>query len=331
MHKKQNKNNTITLMNRLGSEKIPFLFIIDFEMQNPIVFELNKIERNDLLYFVEGEKNFDDSLLLPQANFHFRKTPIAKNDYSKMFYEVKENISLGNTYLINLTCQTPIEINLTLKEIFLLSSAKYKLWFKEKFVCFSPETFVKIKNGKIKSYPMKGTIDASIFNAEEKILNDKKETAEHYTIVDLIRNDLGIVSKNVTVEKFRYIDKIKTNQKELLQVSSEITGELEQNYSSKIGDILFALLPAGSVTGAPKEKTVEIILQNENYKRGFYTGVFGIFDGSNLNSSVMIRFIENTPDGLVYKSGGGITSFSNMELEYKEMIDKVYVPIIRNN
>lgn len=318
-------------MNRLGSEKIPFLFIIDFEMQNPIVFELDKIERNELLYFVEGEKNFDESVFLPQANFHFRKSPISRDDYSIMFYAVKENINLGNTYLINLTCQTPIEINLTLKEIFLLSSAKYKLWFKEKFVCFSPETFVKINDGKIKSYPMKGTIDASIFNAEEKILADKKETAEHYTIVDLIRNDLGIVSKNVTVEKFRYIDKIKTNQKELLQVSSEITGELEQNYSSKIGDILFALLPAGSVTGAPKEKTVEIILQNENYKRGFYTGVFGIFDGSNLNSSVMIRFIENTPDGLVYKSGGGITSFSNMELEYKEMIDKVYVPIIRNN
>lgn len=330
MHKKQNKNNTITLMNRLGSEKIPFLFIIDFEMQNPIVFELDKIDRNELLYFVEGEKNFDESVFLPQANFHFRKLPIPKDEYSKMFYAVKENINLGNTYLINLTCQTPIEVTLKLKEIFLLSSAKYKLWYKEKFVCFSPETFVKIKDGKIKSYPMKGTIDASIFNAEEKILNDKKETAEHYTIVDLIRNDLGIVSKNVTVEKFRYIDKIKTNQKELLQVSSEITGELEQDYRSKIGDILFALLPAGSVTGAPKEKTVEIILQTENYKRGYYTGVFGIFDGNDLNSAVMIRFIENTSEGFVYKSGGGITSFSNMELEYNEMIDKVYVPVIRN-
>ena len=175
---------------------------------------------------------------------------------------------------------------------------------------------------------MKGTIDATIENAEQVILNDPKETAEHNTIVDLIRNDLSMVAKNVRVEKFRYIEKIITTDKTLLQVSSKITGILEDDFQSRLGDIIFDLLPAGSVSGAPKKKTVEIIQGNENYNRGFYTGVFGYFDGSLLDSGVMIRFIEKTKNGLTYKSGGGITFMSNPESEYQELIDKVYVPII---
>jgi para-aminobenzoate synthetase component I len=202
------------------------------------------------------------------------------------------------------------------------------LIYEDKFVVFSPETFVKVKDKKIYSFPMKGTINADIDNAEKLILNDPKETAEHYTIVDLIRNDLSIVSENVGVEKFRFIDKINTNQKTLLQVSSKISGTLDGNYTEKIGSIIFNLLPAGSVSGAPKEKTVEIINQVENYKRGFYTGVFGFFDGKDLDSAVMIRFIERAGDEIYFKSGGGITSMSNSKYEYQEMIDKVYVPII---
>jgi len=215
-----------------------------------------------------------------------------------------------------------------LKEIFYFSRAKYKLIYKDKFVVFSPECFVRINKGKIYSFPMKGTIDASLPGASEIILNDEKEKAEHNTIVDLIRNDLSIVSKKVKVEKFRYIEKIKTNQKELLQVSSKISGILDGNYAENIGEIITSLLPAGSISGAPKKKTVEIIKKAEDYKRGFYTGIFGYFDGKNLDSAVMIRFIEKSGKELIYKSGGGITSFSDVKKEYNEMVDKVYVPII---
>jgi para-aminobenzoate synthetase component 1 len=173
---------------------------------------------------------------------------------------------------------------------------------------------------------MKGTIDASVPNAEKILLGDAKELAEHYTIVDLIRNDLNRVAKKVHVERFRYLEKIETNYGSLLQASSKITGRLPEKYTDQIGDILFSLLPAGSITGAPKEKTVEIIKNTEEYDRGFYTGIFGWFDGSNLESAVMIRFIEQTKGGLVFKSGGGITSKSQEEQEYREMINKVYVP-----
>jgi para-aminobenzoate synthetase component 1 len=112
----------------------------------------------------------------------------------------------------------------------------------------------------------------------------------------------------------------------LLQVSSEISGVLPEDYQNKIGDLLFGMLPAGSVTGAPKLQTLQIIRESENYERGYYTGVFGIFDGEDLDSAVMIRFIEKTDSGMVFKSGGGITALSEAQTEYQEMIDKVYLP-----
>jgi para-aminobenzoate synthetase component 1 len=174
---------------------------------------------------------------------------------------------------------------------------------------------------------MKGTIDADLQYADKLILENEKELNEQNTIVDLLRNDLSIVAKNVRVDDFRYIEKIETNQKNLLSVSSKISGELQSDFKNKLGDIFAALLPAGSVCGAPKAKTVEIILQTETHQRAWYTGVWGIFDGKNTDSCVIIRYLEKTENGLMFKSGGGITSQSDLENEYQEMIDKVYVPI----
>jgi len=195
-------------------------------------------------------------------------------------------------------------------------------------VVFSPETFVTIRGNIITGFPMKGTIDASVKDAEKVLLNDIKEVSEHNTIVDLIRNDLNMVSKKVKVEKFRYIDRIKTHERELLQTSSQISGELSSDWRERVGDILYKILPAGSISGAPKKKTLEIIQEVEGYERGWFTGVFGYFDGFNLESAVIIRYIEKSGDKLTFKSGGGITSFSKCEKEYQELIEKVYVPII---
>ena len=113
-----------------------------------------------------------------------------------------------------------------------------------------------------------------------------------------------------------------------MQVSSEIRGRLAGGWQAEVGDLFFRLLPAGSITGAPKKKTMEIIAEAETYERGFYTGVMGYFDGNSLDSAVMIRFLEQQTDGsLIFKSGGGITSQSDLTSEYNEMKQKVYVPI----
>lgn len=170
---------------------------------------------------------------------------------------------------------------------------------------------------------MKGTIDANIPNAEALILADTKELAEHATIVDLLRNDLSKVASHVKVSKYRYYEKIETQQGAIGQVSSAIEGMLPNDYHSSIGDILFDLLPAGSVSGAPKNKTKEIIAAAEQMERGYYTGVAGYFDGNNLDSCVLIRYLEANNR---YRSGGGITAKSIALNEYEEMINKVYVP-----
>lgn len=315
----------VSTMNGLGQSKVPFLFIVDFEMRDPIIMKLEDVALNEVLYFVNGvtnagKKNNNGSNVLSAIAGQFL-------DYERKFNKVRQHLEYGDTFLTNLTISTEVILSESLREIFFQSDSKYKLLFRDQFLVFSPETFIKISDGRIFSYPMKGTIDASITDAREKILADKKELAEHVTIVDLIRNDLSQVASNVTVNRFRYVEEVRTRSRNLLQVSSEISGELEGNYAASMGDILVKLLPAGSVTGAPKPKTVEIIRAVEENPRGFYTGVFGYFDGNNLDSGVMIRFIEKKGNKYFYRSGGGITTQSVAELEYQEAIDKVYVPV----
>lgn len=319
-------DNFIKKVNKLSSAGIPFLFLIDFEMEKPKIFTFEEAEKNKVFYNIKGFTNFTKNTGKPNIS-KLDITPVSRKRYKKAIDLVKENINFGNSYLLNLTFPTKISANNSLEDIFAVAKAPYKLLFKDQFTVFSPECFIRIKDNFIYSYPMKGTIDALIPNAERIILDDEKELREHYTIVDLIRNDLSIISKNVTVTKFRYIEKIKTNNKELLQVSSEIRGKLAENWKDNLGELLIKLLPAGSVSGAPKKKTVEIIREAEKQKRGYYTGLFGIFDGKNLDSAVNIRFIENKRSGLRYRSGGGITSMSDLDSEYNEMINKIYVPI----
>ncbi len=317
----------INKMNELGKNKIPFLFIIDFRCSAPVFLPLSEIDSDKILYEING---FTNASLQASENtkINVQKSPAAYSNFLTAFKNVQKHLHYGNSYLVNLTFETPVQTDLSLEEIFYISKAKYKLLNNNKFVVFSPEIFVQInKEGIISSFPMKGTIDATINNAEEKILNDKKEYAEHCTIVDLIRNDLSMVAQNVYVKRFRYIDRIETCEKPLLQVSSEICGQLSEGYYEKIGTIIAALLPAGSISGAPKNKTVEIISESENYERGYYTGIFGYFDGIKLDSGVMIRFIEKRNEQYFYKSGGGITVYSEAEKEYQEMIDKIYVPV----
>jgi len=318
-------HNDFELMNKFGKEKIPFFFIISYNKKEVIVIHLEKLADYNIFFKINQKpKEFIGEL-------EFSYFPIEFDEYYNKFEAVQKYLKNGDTYLLNLTFSTPIQTNLSLKEIYEYSSAEFNLLFQDRFVCFSPEKFIEIRNNKIYTNPMKGTIDAQSPNAELMLINNKKEIAEHYTIVDLLRNDLSLVAKKVRVEKFRYIDKIKTNNGEILQSSSLISGFLENNWTSQIGEILDKLTPAGSVTGAPKIRTCQIINEIENYSRGFYTGIAGIFDGSTLISFVLIRFIEKIDNNLYFKSGGGITTLSNAEDEYRELKRKIYVPIVRNH
>ena len=314
------------LMDELSLKKVPFFFMVDFLLEKVEVFQENEIEEESLLIDFQNFKNIKTTEA-ENAEIELKILSESAEIYRKGFDFVQENLRQGNSYLTNYTVKTEIAINLTLKEIFYHSKAKYKVWYNDEFVFFSPETFVEIIDDQIYTHPMKGTIEASIENAVEILKNDVKEKAEHFTVVDLLRNDLSMVADEVQVDEFQRIDFIKTQQKDLYAMSSKISGKLKPEFQNKIGTVMKTLLPAGSILGAPKPKTLEIIAEAENYDRGFYTGVCGWFDGENLDSCVMIRFIEKENGKLFFKSGGGITHLSKFADEYKEMKNKIYVPI----
>lgn len=379
------KQEIIDKINRLASQDEPFLFVINYQGDKAFIRQLSDINPEECLFDFEGRGNLShawkETLKEETSETTWQIEPPLYEDYERSFNIVKNNIMAGNSYLTNLTCKVPVSCNLSLEEIFHRAKGKYKLLLRRKrtqaedkahlkeeaqnkahlkeenieenltpFVCFSPETFVKIKGGRIYSYPMKGTLDASLPNAEKLLMEDRKEAAEHATIVVLIRNDLSRVAEDVRVDKYRYVDVLHTNKGDILQTSSEISGRLPEDYRQHLGEILDAQLPAGSITGAPKDKTMQIIQEAEGYDRGFYTGIMGIYDQGELNSAVMIRFIEEETspvdfeaDGeknfkanegkkpkesrkLYFKAGGGITSKSDCRREYEEVIQKIYLP-----
>jgi len=309
--------------NRLGSLGVPFLFVISYDKSSIFVSPLSDLD-SDIYYKLGAYRNFKPSPL--KKSYEFTKSVIDFSEYKKAFDSVIEHIKAGDTYLLNLTFKTPIYTDLSLLEIFGASRARYKLYFKGEFICFSPEKFIEIKDNTISTYPMKGTIDISVPNAKEIILANPKELAEHIMITDLMRNDIGMVASQIRVDDFRYTESIKAGEQELLQVSSKISGTLNTNWRENIGDLLERITPAGSITGTPKKSTMNIISDTEDYDRGFYTGVFGVVDKQKLSSAVMIRFIEKDGEKLYYKSGGGVTLDSDCEAEYEEMIRKVYLP-----
>ena len=324
--KRYSEKESMVLMNRFGKSRSPFLFLISFSGEKNIIIPLEEAASEGFYLEMPGVKNHHFGALSREA-ISFTKLPIDRNRYGKAFSLVKDQILYGNSFLLNLTFPTRVKSSYTLEEIFKGSRAPFKLYLEDELVVFSPERFVRMEGNTITSNPMKGTIDANIPGAHARLISDQKEDAEHNTIVDLIRNDLSIIASDVKVNRFKYIDRIRTHQGELLQMSSEISGTLPGDYPSRLGDLFFSLLPAGSICGAPKKRTLEIIQKAEAYNRGYYTGVFGYWDGTLLESAVAIRYIEKKGDRLTFKSGGGITFQSSCDHEYDEMVNKVYVPI----
>ena len=332
-------------LNQWGHEKKPFVFLIDFEQKKPLAWPVDECPdwfqfkftkasslkeavpnctKTGQIFSEIDDLSFRNSKLNLKSEDLLTKHPIDLADYQIKFNQVMDALHKGDSFLMNLTIPTPVQNKLDFQTFFDHAKSKYVVWLKEQFIAFSPETFIQIENGKIATFPMKGTIDASLPNAKELLLNDPKEYAEHATIVDLLRNDISRVASKVRVTNFRYYEEIPTQNGVIGQVSSAIEGALPADYASRIGSILYDLLPAGSVSGAPKKKTAELIASIEGADRGYYTGIAGYFDGVNLDSCVLIRYLGADN---IYHSGGGITFQSDMASEYQEMINKVYVPV----
>ncbi|MHA8063596.1 aminodeoxychorismate synthase component I [Aquirufa aurantiipilula] len=315
-------DQAVVSMDQWGLEGRPFVFICDYKGEKVWCGSEEEAKK----WGISVEFNNYPSHTY-SGEVQFEKSPLSYKDYLAKFYQVQAGLKRGDSFLVNLTFPTPIETNLGLEDIYIHAKAKYKLLIQDTLVVFSPEPFIHIENNRIQAFPMKGTLVVNEKNHPEDLRIDAKEQAEHATIVDLIRNDISRVAFPIQVEKYQYIEQIKTHSQDLWQMSSLISGELMPHFRNKLGSILKAMLPAGSITGAPKLATMEIIEKAESYDRGFYTGIMGKFDGTSLESGVLIRFIEKINQKIVFKSGGGITVFSDPEKEYLELIQKVYLPI----
>ena len=180
------KQNIIDRINHLANEKEPFLFVVNYAGSEAYIRKLSEIAIDECLYDFEGITNVKRQSL-SSVTKHPTWKVFEPNfvDYTKSFETVKSNILRGNCYLANLTCKVAVDCNLTLENIFLRAKGKYKILLidnnsNRRFECFSPETFVKIKNGMIYSYPMKGTIDASLPEAKQVLMGDKKSSRTCY-------------------------------------------------------------------------------------------------------------------------------------------------------
>ncbi len=307
-------------INTLGASKTPFVFCLNYTADDGFVYELDSLPEN-IAFFIDGQ--YYGNAKMNKTPIITKKNPIAYADYSLKISAVKEKIAAGDIYMANLTCPTKIELEGSLEDVFCASTSDFKLLVKDRFVVSSPEAFVKIGEGSISTYPMKGTAPYIGDESVTELLENAKELAEHTMTVDLLRNDLSIVASGVKVDSFRYPIIIEANGQKLIQTASKISGRLCAK--ALLGDTVFALLPAGSITGTPKKKCVEAINEIEGYERGFFCGIFGYFDGYTLKSGVSIRYIEQIDGGYIYKSGGGITIESDDKAEYDEMLKKVYL------
>ncbi len=306
-------------MNQWGKQGLPFLFIIDFPKENGVAYPLSELPE-DIRFSIRASSSSEAPSPL------FKKHPISLKDYRISFDKAQKALQQGSISYLNLTATTAIETPLNLRELYASAHARYKILYKDEFACFSPETFVTIKNNRISAFPIKGTLQATSAHRIEELLKNPKEIEEHQQAVQLVQRDLEKIAEKVYVKRFRYVEKIKTHQGVLWQTVSEIVGQLPAGFQAHLGDIFNQITPAGSICGNPREASLKLLHQIELHQRKFYTGIFGVFDGRNLDSAVLIRFFEKTPHGLVYKSGGGITAQSKIEKEYQELISKIYVP-----
>ncbi len=188
----------------------------------------------------------------------------------------------------------------------------------------SPETLVKVVDGKATTYPLAGTrprgnTEAEDLALEKELLADEKERSEHNMLVDLGRNDIGKICKFGTVEVEEYMKTLRFST--VMHIGSTVTGEVDEQKHAL--DAIDAILPAGTLSGAPKIRAMQIIDELENEKRGVYGGAIGYLDfNGNIDTCIAIRLAFKKNDKIFVRSGAGIVLDSVPENEYLECINK---------
>ncbi len=296
---------------------------------------------SDPMIFDHAKGRFTDSNAAPASSQDPEQLPgavvdhvtleIGKDEYCARILEIKERIASGETYQVNFTDRVLFGLTSSLAATFAALAKQQPVAYSaflnvadQHILSFSPELFFRIDNGRIMTRPMKGTMARGLDSDEDnqaalRLQNDEKNRSEHVMIVDLLRNDLGRIctTGSIQVDGLFSIEKYET----LLQMTSTVSGVLRPQISYY--DIFRSLFPSGSVTGAPKIHTMEIIRELEGKPRGAYTGAIGFIspDGASV-FNVAIRTLALKDGRAQMGVGGGIVADSDPAEEYRECLLK---------
>ncbi len=279
-------------------------------------------------------KRLESPLKLPERNNNGSSVMTAnmtQEEYEDKVNQVKKYIVAGDAIqvvpsqrLARPTTAHPFEIYRALRAINPSPYMYYLNLDDFQIVGASPEMLVRVENGHVAMHPIAGTRRRGVDEEEDKALEhdlrtSEKEKAEHIMLVDLGRNDVGRVSEPGTVRVTELMEVERYSH--VMHLVSHVTGELKKGYTNY--DALRACFPAGTVSGAPKIRAMEIIAELEPVKRGPYAGAVGYFDLSgNMDTAITIRTLV-VKDGIAYaQAGGGVVFDSEPQAEYQETLDK---------
>ena len=316
---------------------------ISYDMKN-ILFPHLKFRKNTnqvFMWFGKPKKikeyqnlNYSSIGINKQNNLRIDKKIPDVEYYKQKIKKIKSYLKLGETYQINYSNpikysydKSKFDLYLLLRSIAKPANGMYLNTKVNQLLSMSPEKFFEVKNNYIYTYPIKGTITRSKDKVKDEKLRlqlkeSEKDKAEHLMIVDLLRNDLGKICKygSVAVKKLYNIKSFET----IHHMETEVKGKLLNNINFK--DIITALFPSGSITGAPKERSMEIIDEIENYNRNFYTGAIGYLSKKQyMNFNVAIRTIQFDNHCGTYPVGGGVVWDSTIEGERDEALNKAKI------
>ncbi|MEE3497014.1 MAG: anthranilate synthase component I family protein, partial [Butyrivibrio sp.] len=259
-------------------------------------------------------------------------TPLfTKEKYCDMVERAKDHIKEGDIFQIVLSNRLSADYEGSLLNTYrmlrTINPSPYMFYFSGTDVEVagaSPETLVKLENGVLHTFPLAGTRKRGETEEEDKalekeLLADKKELAEHNMLVDLGRNDLGKISEfgSVEVEKLHEI----TRYSHVMHIGSTVRGVIRKEFDAI--DAVNAVLPAGTLSGAPKIKACKLIGELENNKRGIYGGAVGYIDFTgNMDTCIAIRIVYKKNGKVFVRSGAGIVADSNPEKEFEECLNK---------
>ena len=268
----------------------------------------------------------------PSAKINGDFKPLfTKEEYCRMVKNAKDHIKEGDIFQVVLSNRFEADfegsIFDTYRALRTINPSPYMFYFSGsnlEIAGASPETLVKLNNGKLFTYPLAGTrkrgeTDEEDAALEKELLSDEKELAEHNMLVDLGRNDLGKISKFGTVKVEKYLSILRFSH--VMHIGSTVSGDIRDD--KKGLDAINAVLPAGTLSGAPKIRAMQIINEQEKNKRSIYGGAIGYFDFTgNMDTCIAIRIVYRRNNKVFVRSGAGIVADSNPESEYQECVNK---------